>query len=108
MGTMKKTTRPTKSGTSSPRTDSIEAILEDRGSEYGPFISQATIVQELKFIMRHTKNWEHLPSDMKEGLEMVQHKIGRILNGNSENLDSWEDCIGYLTLVVKRLKVVNA
>ena len=41
---------------------------------------------------------------MKESLEMVAHKIGRILNGDPFYHDSWHDCIGYLRLIEKRLE----
>lgn len=47
--------------------------------------------------------WPILPPDMKEALEMIQHKVARILNGNPEVKDHWTDIIGYATLVEKRL-----
>lgn len=54
--------------------------------------------------MKDTPNWEKLSSDKKETLEMVAHKIGRILNGDPEYADSWVDGEGYFHLVVKNLK----
>lgn len=32
---------------------------------------------------------------------MIQHKIGRILNGDPAYADSWHDIAGYATLVEK-------
>ena len=38
-----------------------------------------------------------------ESLEMVQHKIGRIVNGDPTYLDSWVDIVGYTQLVIDEL-----
>lgn len=82
----------------------IDQILEERGSSYGNFGSQALISQNIKAAMRHSPNWQKLPADMKESLEMVALKIGRILNGNPSYIDSWTDVVGYAQLVVDRLE----
>ena len=34
---------------------------------------------------------------------MIAHKIGRILNGDPNYLDSWIDIVGYAQLIVDRL-----
>ena len=41
--------------------------------------------------------------DMRESLEMVAHKVARILNGNPGYVDSWHDVAGYVKLIEKRL-----
>ena len=82
----------------------IEQILEERGSRYGDFGSQAIITQNIKAAMRHSPNWAKLPNDMKESLEMVAHKVGRILNGDPNYADSWVDIVGYAQLVVDTLE----
>lgn len=82
----------------------IEQILEERGSRYGDFGSQAIITQNIKAAMRHSPNWAKLPNDMKEALEMMALKIGRILNGDPMWIDSWTDAVGYAQLVVDRLE----
>jgi hypothetical protein len=46
--------------------------------------------------------------DQKECLDMVAHKIARILCGNHNELDHYIDIIGYCTLVLNRLKVDQA
>jgi hypothetical protein len=53
--------------------------------------------------MTDTPNWEKLSLDKKEALEMIQHKVGRILNGDPEYHDSWYDIEGYARLVSKTL-----
>ena len=85
-------------------TDSIDEIVIERGSRYGAFTGHALITQNIKSAMRHSPNWNKLPEDMKECLEMVAHKIGRILNGDPSYDDSWVDIIGYTQLVVDRLR----
>jgi hypothetical protein len=52
----------------------------------------------------HTTNYVDMPPQQRECLDMVAHKLGRILNGNPNYVDSWTDIIGYVTLVEKELK----
>ena len=83
----------------------IRDTLEERGARYGAFCDHAEISQELKAVMHDTPNWESLRPDQKEALEMIQHKIARILNGDPDYIDSWTDIAGYSTLVADRLGV---
>lgn len=84
--------------------DGIDRVLNERGSRYGKFSEHALITQNIKAAMRHSPNWNKLPEDMKEALEMVAHKVGRILNGDPNYDDSWVDIVGYTQLVVDRLQ----
>jgi hypothetical protein len=81
----------------------IQEILTERGGNYGSFESHADITQELKDVLRKAPKWSRLSNDKKEALEMTMHKIGRILNGDPEYLDSWVDIVGYNQLVVNNL-----
>jgi hypothetical protein len=38
---------------------------------------------------------------------MIQHKIGRILNGDPDYVDNWDDIAGYSQLVAKLLRGEN-
>lgn len=82
----------------------VGIILEERGSRYGSFIGHSVITQKLKRCMASTPKWEELDVDMKESLEMIAHKIGRILNGDPKYADSWVDIAGYSKLVADRLE----
>lgn len=82
----------------------VDAVLTERGSRYGVFMDHAIITQTLKDIMRRTPKWDHMADDQKEALEMVAHKIGRILNGDPNYHDSWLDLVGYSKLVADRLE----
>lgn len=81
----------------------IDATLAERGSRYGNFDEHAEVTQSIKAAMQSGNNWLNLPDDMKEALEMTAHKIGRILNGDPNYIDSWTDICGYNRLVEKRL-----
>ncbi len=81
----------------------IEAILTERGKRYGDFKGHADITQGIKAVYHDGKNWPTLSDDKKEALEMIAHKIGRILNGDPEFHDSWQDIIGYTKLVADTL-----
>jgi hypothetical protein len=83
--------------------EGIDAVLEQRGSRYGKFTGHAKITQDLKDIMHAQANWKILTPDMKESLEMIAHKMGRILNGDPTYDDSWIDIGGYAKLVADRL-----
>lgn len=82
----------------------IEDTLNERGQRYGKFIGHAAITQKLKEIMHSQQKWKELNHDQKEALEMIAHKIGRILNGDPHYHDSWHDIVGYAKLVADRLK----
>lgn len=79
--------------------NSIESTLSERGNRYGSFAEHARITQNIKRAMQDSPNWETLSDDKKESLEMLAHKIGRILNGDPEYKDSWHDIVGYAMLV---------
>lgn len=81
----------------------INETLAERGSRYGKFTDHANITQNIKFIMQKTPKWDNLMPDQKESLEMIAHKIGRILNGDPNYDDSWRDIAGYAQLVTQRL-----
>jgi hypothetical protein len=82
----------------------IEETLEQRHKTYGYFKSQAYVSQNLKNAMRDSVNWNELPPDKKEVLEMIALKISRILNGDSKDHDTWYDIIGYAKLIERNLK----
>jgi len=86
------------------KSQDISEVLEERGKRYGDFVGHAVITQKLKRVMASQSGWENLDVDMKESLEMIAHKIGRILNGDPSYADSWVDIAGYSKLVADRLE----
>ena len=90
-----------------PKPITMQDILQERGSRYGAFSDHAFITQNLKDAMKNSPNWSRISASQKEALEMVAHKIGRILNGDPNYLDSWVDIVGYTQLVVDQLNGKN-
>ena len=86
----------------------IMQTLAERGERYGVFMDHARIAQSFKGYVRetHGKKWGDLSFDQKEALEMIFHKIARILNGDPDYADSWHDIAGYAQLVADRLNGV--
>ena len=84
----------------------INEILDERGKRYGKFQDHAEICQELKRCITIADGWSNLASDQREALEMIAHKIARILNGDPNYDDNWIDIAGYAQLVADRLQGV--
>jgi hypothetical protein len=83
----------------------IQATLDERETRYGEFIGLAEITMELKnvislYMIQCNKKLEY---DQQEALDMICHKIGRIINGDPDYADSWHDIAGYAQLVANRL-----
>jgi hypothetical protein len=86
----------------------IVALLTERGHEYGPFRDGAALMQGMKRLMAdHARAHDKTFSDDQwEALEMIVHKMGRIVNGNPDKVDHWKDIAGYAMLVADRLEGV--
>ena len=82
----------------------IQSILAERGSRYGRFDAHALVTQRLKQALTSGTNWDFLEPDAKEALEMIVHKMGRILSGDPDYDDSWVDICGYSRLIVDRIR----
>jgi hypothetical protein len=81
----------------------INDILKERGNRYGDLEDNALVSQNIKSIMRLSNNWNSLPEDMKETLDMTASKISRILTGDFNYDDNWADIAGYSKLIVNRI-----
>jgi hypothetical protein len=84
--------------------DHTKRLLQERGRTHGSFHVHAQCTQKLKGVARTFPNWERLSDDQKEALEMVLHKVGRILAGDPNFQDHWADIAGYARLVADELK----
>lgn len=85
----------------------INEVLTERGTRYGKFKDHAVISQALKEVLVATEGWAKLTCDQAESLEMIAHKIARILNGDPNYSDSWLDISGYAKLVADRLEGIE-
>lgn len=82
---------------------SIEETLTERAKRHGPFSEHAEISQCLRNVMTQRDGWGALTPSQQEALQMIVHKIARILNGGPNDIDSWHDIAGYATLVEREL-----
>lgn len=80
----------------------VAKTLKQREKTHGNFITHALISQRLKEVMREY-GLNELDCDQTEALEMIAHKIARILNGDPNWKDHWVDVAGYSTLIANRL-----
>lgn len=85
----------------------INEILAEREKTHGSFDTHSILSQAFKEIMQNSLQWKNLPPYQKEALDMVSHKIARILNGEAYFLDHWQDLVGYLQLVVNHLESLD-
>lgn len=88
------------------RTIDIDRTLAERGARYGQFIKHAEIAQLLKVTIAGELAARNrlLAPDQQEALDMICHKLGRIINGDPDYADSWVDIAGYAKLVADRLQ----
>jgi hypothetical protein len=89
-----------------PQETDIDETLNERAQDYGKFKDGAALMQGIKRLLAdharaHNKTFA---DDQWEALEMIVHKIARIVNGNPDKVDSWVDIAGYATLVADRLQ----
>lgn len=82
-------------------------ILIERGNRYGVFSKHASVTQDIKRALFNCRHRESLAADQVEALEMIAHKLGRIVNGDPDYADSWVDIAGYAQLVADRLQGVS-
>jgi hypothetical protein len=85
----------------------ITQVLEVRGSRYGDFREHARITQRIKAAMADSPNWAKLPPYQREALEMIAHKVGRMLNGDPTYEDNLIDILGYGQLALDDTRADN-
>ena len=86
-------------------TTDINVLLAEREKTHGDYAVHALITQDLKRVINHHVGDldRRLDDDMQETLDMIAHKIGRIIAGNAAEPDHWRDIAGYAQLVANRL-----
>ena len=82
----------------------IEEVLNQRQTTYGSFTKNAEVSQMMKYFMTQGTNYKQMPMAHREALEMIVHKIARIVNGDPTYIDNWIDICGYSQLVIEEIK----
>jgi len=72
-----------------------EALLHERGKTHGDFSVHAQITPASDVPINA---WAGLTKTQAESLDMIVHKIGRIIAGDADFRDHWDDIAGYAKL----------
>lgn len=87
-------------------------ILNTRQRTHGDFTVNSQVSQEIKNILRRAierdDNHSIWHSYQFEALDMICHKIARIVAGNPNEVDHWADIAGYAQLVVDRITPIGS
>jgi len=82
----------------------INKTLENRKKSHGDFRDNSNISQRIKNIIYDKSKTRVLSNSQYEALDMIAHKISRILAGDANFSDHWHDISGYAMLIEKQLK----
>lgn len=88
-------------------TPSVDDILDERGDRYGTFESNAKTCQLLKNVLHAQDGWYRLSYVQREAVEMIMHKISRLVNGDGTYLDTVVDISGYNQLMLDHMRGKN-
>lgn len=76
-----------------------DPLLVEREKTHGSFEKTAAIAQAIKTVYESYGYHTKLPkSGQAEALDMIASKIARILAGNPDEKDHWDDIAGYAKL----------
>ncbi|HUD11472.1 MAG TPA: hypothetical protein VMS08_03605 [Candidatus Saccharimonadia bacterium] len=81
----------------------INELLAERRSTHGDFTHHAQCTQDMMDLFARQSNWSSLTAVQKEFLHMNAHKCARILTGDPNHADHYDDIAGYAKLVSDRL-----
>lgn len=74
----------------------IDVVLQERKKTHGSFEQNASISQGLKGIFRIGESPVKVVH--REALDMIALKLSRILSGQADYKDHWDDIAGYAKL----------
>jgi len=79
-------------------------ILTERKKTHGEYSFQSSIIEKTLKAWQQSagSGWDSLSPWHKETLHMLAHKVGRILVGDPNVRDHWDDIAGYATLSADR------
>ena len=76
--------------------DTTDAILQERKKTHGSFEMNAQLSQGIKGVFHYGQ----MPAKVahREALDMIALKLSRILSGQADFKDHWDDIAGYAKL----------
>lgn len=75
-----------------------DKLIADRASTHGNWILQARTAYTLKAAAHNGATWAELSPEQCEAIDMVLTKVSRIVNGDPNEPDHWQDIQGYARL----------
>lgn len=78
-------------------------LLNEREKTHGDYSELSRVSQALKMALRHGPI-EEVPALHRESLEMICVKMARIVCGDHNEADHFQDIIGYAQLVLNHIK----
>lgn len=82
-----------------------EQLLAERAKTHGEYSEHARCTQSIMRALQRERGWDGLSDIQKESLHMFAHKMGRVVTGNPDIHDHWDDIAGYAKLVSQRIPV---
>lgn len=82
----------------------IDKILAERAKTHGDYTEHADCTQEIMAVLMKHRRWTDLTADQRETLHMIAHKMGRVVTGNPNVADHWDDIAGYAKLSGDRVR----
>jgi len=82
----------------------INDTLNERHRTHGDYSDTARIAQSLKVVLWTDPAWMGLSLVQKESIDLICTKLARIMSGNPNTKDHWDDIAGYANLVGERLQ----
>jgi hypothetical protein len=73
-------------------------VLEERQTTHGDFHDTARIAQALKVVVRSGPSWRCMDAAQREAVEHICTKLARIVSGDNNAPDHWDDVAGYARL----------
>ena len=74
----------------------MDPAIPNRDDQHGGVEAVGIVSQSIKLSMHIRPGWGLLSAGGQEALEMIAHKIGRILSGRDpHDRQHWEDIAGY-------------
>lgn len=73
------------------------SLTEERKKHHGNWEDQAGTANNLKNAVR-TPNWRNLNCMQQEAIDMILTKVSRIVTGDPNHEDHWNDIAGYAYL----------
>ena len=84
--------------------DHVDKVVEERGHTHGSYQEGARVIQSIKRLFHQEPGWMDLDACQKESMDMIATKCGRILCGDQNAIQHWEDLGGYSKLIIDRIK----